>query len=311
MDVVTTIEQVRAAVTRARDDGARIGFVPTMGALHAGHLRLVHLAAEHADQVAVSIFVNPTQFDRPEDLDSYPRDLDADLDALAAQGAATPTVVFAPTVGQMYPRAPLTTVHVTGLTERLCGARRPGHFDGVATVVTKLFNIVRPDVAVFGRKDRQQLAVVQRLVGDLDLGVEVLGCPTVRDDDGLAVSSRNRLLDEEARREARAIPAALTAGVRAARAGRDRTHGSVIDTQRAHTAARTVLDAHPGLDVEYLEVVDPDTFAPAEPRADGTVILAVAAFVDGVRLIDNVELGFAPDEAALLDCAAPHTGVDA
>ena len=205
---LTTIAEVRAHVAAARRSGHRVGLVPTMGALHEGHLALVRLAAAQADTVVVSVFVNPTQFDRADDLAAYPRDLARDEQALAPLATQAPVAVFAPALAEIYPRPALTTVHVAGLTDRLCGASRPGHFDGVATVVTKLLGIVGPDLAVFGRKDRQQLAVVQRLVADLDLPVEVVAAPTVREPDGLARSSRNRRLDPAQRATARALPLA-------------------------------------------------------------------------------------------------------
>jgi pantoate--beta-alanine ligase len=176
---VTTIPEVREAVASARAAGRRVGLVPTMGALHEGHLSLVRLAASHADCVVVSIFVNPTQFDRPDDLAAYPRDLDGDEAALAALGPDAPDLVFVPTAAEVYPRPTVTTVHVGGLTDPLEGASRPGHFDGVTTVVTKLFNMVGPDLAVFGRKDVQQLQVIRRMVADLDVPVEIVPGPIV------------------------------------------------------------------------------------------------------------------------------------
>jgi pantoate--beta-alanine ligase len=296
----TTIAGLRAGVAAARADGARIGLVPTMGALHEGHLALVGRAAALADTVVVSIFVNPTQFDRADDLDAYPRDLDGDERALAALGDAAPALVFSPPVEEMYPTPPRTRVHVDGLTDRLCGTSRPGHFDGVATVVTKLLSIVTPDVAVFGRKDRQQLAVVQRLVDDLDLPVEIVGVPTVREPDGLAASSRNRLLDADARRTAGRLARALVAGVGRARADRDAGRSPDVDAVLA--AAAGVLDDD-RLELDYLEVVDPETFHPPEREVE-RMVLAVAAYVGGVRLIDNVEIGYRDDEDALLAAVA-------
>ncbi len=199
MQRATTIAAVRHIVADLRDDGARIALVPTMGALHRAHLNLVERAADEADAVVVSVFVNPTQFDRPDDLAAYPRDLAADERALATLGAAAPTLVFAPSVAELYPSPPLTTVTVARTAERLCGARRPGHVDGVATVVTKLFTIVQPDVAVFGRKDRQQLAMIEQMTADLNIPVRIVGVPIVRDTDGVALSSRNQLLDSRSR----------------------------------------------------------------------------------------------------------------
>lgn len=290
---VTTIPALRAAVADARRSGARIGFVPTMGALHAGHLALVDHAHGHADVVVVSIFVNPTQFDVAADLAAYPRDLAADEAALGALDRP-PALVFAPDVGELYPRPPATSVSVGQLTERLCGASRPGHFDGVATVVTKLFNLVTPDVAVFGRKDRQQLEVIRRLVADLDVDVEVLGAPTVRETDGLALSSRNRRLDAARRQHATALSRALHAAVAARRAMPD-----AIDADVVRAAAQAVLDQAPGIELDYLEVVAPDTLQPPEEGA-ARLLVAVAAYVGGVRLIDNVELGDPDDEAQLV-----------
>ncbi|MEX1177103.1 MAG: pantoate--beta-alanine ligase, partial [Nitriliruptor sp.] len=220
MQRLTTIAEVRAAVAEARRAGGRVALVPTMGALHEGHLALVRDASSRADLTVVSIFVNPTQFDRDDDLAGYPRDLEGDEAQLAGLGELAPQVVFAPDAAEVYPRPPVTTVHVAGLTDGLCGASRPGHFDGVATVCTKLFAIVQPDLAVFGRKDFQQLAVIRRVVADLDLPVEIVGGATVREPDGLAMSSRNRRLDTAERRSALCLSRALRSGVAVARAGR-------------------------------------------------------------------------------------------
>jgi pantoate--beta-alanine ligase len=309
VDRLTTIADVRAAVADARATGATVGLVPTMGALHEGHLALVRDASSRADLVVVSIFVNPTQFDRADDLDAYPRDLAGDEAQLVGLGDAAPALVFAPEVDEVYPRPPVTTVTVAELTDRLCGASRPGHFDGVATVCTKLFSIVRPDVAVFGRKDFQQLAVIRRVVADLDLGVEVVGAPTVREDDGLARSSRNRRLDAAERRSALALSRALRAGVavhRACAAG-----GRATDPVRVREEVAGTLSAAPGVTVDYVEVLDPETLAPhdaapgrgqADDGAPGAdqLLVAVAAHVGPVRLIDNVVLGDTDDEDRLL-----------
>jgi pantoate--beta-alanine ligase len=290
---ITTIPALRAAVAEARRDGARIGFVPTMGALHAGHLALVDHAHQHADVVVVSIFVNPTQFDVAADLAAYPRDLAADEAALSAL-EPPPALVFAPAVDELYPRPPVTTVSVGRLTERLCGGSRPGHFDGVATVVTKLLNLVAPDVAVFGRKDRQQLEVIRRLVADLDLDVEVIGAPTVRDADGLALSSRNRRLDADQRQRATALSRALHAAVLAGRA-----MPGALDADVVRSAALAVLADAPGVGLDYLEVVVPDTLQPPD-EVRARLLVAIAAYVGSVRLIDNVELGDPDDEAPLV-----------
>lgn len=204
MITVKTVRELRAAVARARSEGKRIGFVPTMGNLHAGHAALVTKAAQRAEFVVASIFVNPLQFGAGEDLDTYPRTLTADQERLLAAGC---NLLFAPGVEEMYPdgMAGQTLVCVPGVSEGLCGASRPGHFDGVATVVTKLFHMVQPDLAVFGEKDFQQLAVIRKLVRDLDLPVQIIGEPTVRDSDGLALSSRNGYLNDAQRRCAPAL----------------------------------------------------------------------------------------------------------
>jgi pantoate--beta-alanine ligase len=307
---LTTVAEMRAWSARQRAEGHRLALVPTMGALHDGHLDLVRLAARLADRVVVSIFVNPRQFDRADDLAGYPRDLDGDAAALAGLGEAAPDVLYVPDVGEVYPSEPAVTVTVSRLDERLCGASRPGHFDGVVTIVTKLCNVVSPDLAVFGRKDYQQLRIVTRLAADLDLGVEIVAGPTVREVDGVALSSRNRRLDADGRRAARAIPAALRAAVEVARderaAGRVPTAGMLLDV-----AAGTLSEA-PGLTVDYVEVLDPETLAPPDGPdgrrevADGPperLLVAVAVHIGPVRLIDNVVAGDEDDEQRLLDAS--------
>jgi pantoate--beta-alanine ligase len=311
---VTTVTGLRTAVAALRADGGRVALVPTMGALHRGHLSLVTEARRHADHVVVSIFVNPAQFGPGEDLDAYPRDLDGDEAALRSLGGAAPDLVFAPSVDEVYPRGtPLTRVLVAGLTDTLCGARRPGHFDGVGLVVTKLHNLVRPDVVVYGRKDFQQLQVIRRIVADLDQPVEVVGAPLVREHDGLALSSRNRYLDDGHRTAARALSRALRAAVLHARteggAGRSPTPAGLRE------AAAGILTTASDVTLDYLEVVDPETLAPLDaPRgeapADGTDgptthLVAVAAFVGPARLIDNVVVGDTADEDRLLAATAP------
>ncbi len=298
---VTTVGAVRAAVAELRADGATVALVPTMGALHEGHLALVRRAAAEADAVVVSIFINPRQFDRPDDLEAYPRDLDADEAELQALGDAAPDVVYAPDVGEMYPVDPAVTVTVGGgLTDRLCGASRPGHFDGVATVVTKLFNQVQPDMATFGRKDRQQLQVIRRLVTDLDLPVRIVPVSTVRDPDGVAISSRNRRLADDERADARVLSRALADAVELARAAR--ADGRPLSVAAVHDTLAAALAKAPAVRPDYLEVVDPATLAPppAEVPAGSRLLAAVAAHVGPVRLIDNVELGDLDDEDTLL-----------
>lgn len=303
MEQVTSIAELRSRVAALRAGGATIGFVPTMGALHEGHLELVRLAAARAEVVVVSIFVNPTQFDRPDDMAAYPRDLAGDLQALERLGPDAPALVFLPEADEMYPRPPLTRVSVAGLADHLCGAARPGHFDGVGLVVVKLFAIVAPDLAVFGRKDRQQLQIVRRIVADLDLPVEVVAGPTVREADGVALSSRNRRLEAGQRPAARSLSRALRAAVLLVREAR--AAGRTLEVADVVAAAAARLAA-PSVEPDYLEVVDPELLQPiagAFPVA-GTAVVAVAAHVAGVRLIDNVEVGDLEDEQRLLDATA-------
>ena len=260
-----------------------VAFVPTMGALHDGHRELIRRARELADHVVVSVFVNPLQFGEQADLDRYPRTLETDAALCDAEGVA---LVFAPSVADVYPR-PLEVSISTGRMGRVVeGAARPGHFDGMATVVAKLFGMVRPDKALFGQKDAQQLAVIRRLVEDLDLGVEIVAVPTVREPDGLALSSRNRFLAPEERRTALALSRALFAG-------RDAVPGG---TAAVLEAAQPALDeaakAEPPLRLDYLVLADPATFDPVEPGHRGPAVLAVAARVGATRLIDNLPLEF-------------------
>ncbi|HEX4341668.1 MAG TPA: pantoate--beta-alanine ligase [Polyangiaceae bacterium] len=278
--IVNTVADLRAAVKERTDRGETLGFVPTMGALHEGHRVLMREAKRRASFTLVSIFVNPTQFGPKEDLSRYPRDLDGDLAKCAAEGVS---FVFAPSVREMYPEGERTRVHVSGLTEYLCGASRPGHFDGVATVVTKLFSASGPCVGVFGRKDYQQLQVIKRFTRDLLLPVEIVGVPTVREADGLALSSRNAFLSAEDRQRALAIPGALRAAVRAF-AGGERGAGAL---------KRPVADAlgAAGLRVDYVELADADDLVPVADTAGARAVLAIAAFAGTTRLIDNVVLG--------------------
>lgn len=264
---------VIGAVTRAlRSAGRRVALVPTMGALHAGHVQLMEMAKRSGAVVVVSIFVNPLQFGAGEDLDAYPRTLDADLDILRRAGVE---LVFAPSVSDMYPNGPRTTVHPGPLGSELEGASRPGHFAGMLTVVAKLLNIVRPTAAYFGEKDYQQLVLIHQMVRDLDMDVDILGVPIVRESDGLALSSRNRYLDENQRSIAVALSAALVAGTHAAEGGSD----AVL------AAAQSVLDSVPEIDVDYLEVRGAD-LRDAPEEGDGRLL--VAARVGSTRLLDNV-----------------------
>jgi pantoate--beta-alanine ligase len=272
MRVVTS----RAELADARDGAAPVALVPTMGALHEGHRTLIRRAHESRGQVWVSIFVNPLQFGPKEDLARYPRRLDDDLAMCEAEGV---DVVFAPSVTEMYAGEPAVRVTAGPLGDVLEGKTRPGHFDGVLTVVAKLFNLVRPDVAYFGQKDAQQLALVRRMVRDLDFPIEIVGVPTVRDADGLALSSRNAYLDAAARRSALALSRALDAGRRAG------AHGA----EAALAEARAVLAAEAGVRPDYLELVDAANFGPVQRETEHALLL-VAAFVGGTRLIDNVTL---------------------
>ena len=278
--VAGTIADVRSWTAGNRRDGRRIGFVPTMGALHEGHARLIQTAREDADRVVVSIFVNPLQFDRQDDLDRYPRTFEADLRLCNDLGV---DLVFAPAAGEMYPAEPLCTVDVKRMTDRLCGQFRPGHFNGVATVVTKLFDIVQPDVAYFGEKDAQQLAVIRRLVSDLNMPVEIVGVPTVREADGLAMSSRNARLSAEERAKAVALYKALREAERTIGAGER-------DARAVERAAAAAIPSDGALRLEYLEVVDPVELQRVD-RITGEVLVAGALWVGSTRLIDNITCG--------------------
>ncbi|WP_423821008.1 pantoate--beta-alanine ligase [Salinisphaera sp. SPP-AMP-43] len=273
METLTTVDAVR----RWRAESGTVGLVPTMGNLHAGHLALVAAARERCDRAIVSIFVNPLQFGPNEDLATYPRTFEGDKAALAHAGV---DAIFAPSVDEMYPAGgtSLTTVRVAGITEMLCGSRRPGHFEGVATVVSKLLNIARPDVAFFGEKDYQQLAVIQRMAADLCMDVTIEGVPTVREDDGLALSSRNHYLDGNQRKEALAMSAALKDVVARLRAGqRD---------FRALEARGWSQLADAGFDPDYFEIRDAD-LVPATEQTGVFRVLA-AGYLGRTRLIDNM-----------------------
>jgi pantoate--beta-alanine ligase len=272
----------RQACDAARARGGRVGLVPTMGALHAGHLSLLAEARRRADFVVASVFVNPTQFGPAEDLARYPRTLDRDVAACAEAGAAG---VFAPEAAAMYPPGEETRVRVGATAAPLCGAHRPGHFEGVTTVVAKLFALTGPCVAVFGRKDYQQLQVIRRMASDLFFPVEVVGARTVREPDGLAMSSRNAYLSPDARRAAGAIPRAL-AGACLAFAGGERRAGALAATVRARLEEVTTS-------IDYIDVADADTLRVLGPdeAAGARALLAVAIRLGGTRLIDNVVLG--------------------
>ena len=266
--------QAWADATRAR--GERIALVPTMGALHEGHVALIAEARRRAKRVVVSVFVNPIQFDRQDDFARYPRTLEEDSARCAAAGV---DAIFAPSPGAMYAEGFQTAVEVAGLSEPLCGKARPGHFRGVTTVVTKLFHAVRPHLAVFGEKDWQQLAVVRRMTADLDFGIEIVGVPTVREADGLALSSRNRRLSPEEREAARCVPRALDAAREMVATGETRP-GMIL------ARARMEIAAEPSARLEYVELRDPETLEEVV-ELESPALLGLAVWVGEVRLIDN------------------------
>ncbi|MEX5540552.1 pantoate--beta-alanine ligase [Pseudomonas poae] len=280
MNTVKTLRELRAAVTHARSAGKRIGFVPTMGNLHNGHATLVTKAAQQADFVVASIFVNPLQFGANEDLDKYPRTLAADQERLLQAGC---NLLFAPTVEEMYPEgmSGQTRVSVPHVSEGLCGASRPGHFEGVATVVSKLFNMVQPDIAVFGQKDYQQLAVIRAMVHDLNMPIQIIGEPTVRAEDGLALSSRNGFLSEQERAIAPVLYRSLSHIAAAIKAG-DHDFASLRAEQVRQIEAA-------GLRLDYLEVRQGVHLRPATAQ-DQDIVILVAAFLGSTRLIDNLHL---------------------
>ena len=286
MMVVERIAELRDRCDAARRAGETVGLVPTMGFLHEGHRSLMRAARANHDLVVTTIFVNPLQFAANEDLAGYPRDLGADTAAAEAEGV---DVLFVPSVPEMYPEPTVTTVHVAGLTDGLCGATRPTHFDGVTTVVAKLFSIVGPSTAYFGRKDFQQLAVVRRMAADLDLPVQVVGCPLVREPDGVAMSSRNAYLSDDERGRATGILASLRAAAAVVGDGER-------DPERVRAAVGTEAARH-GLELEYAEVRRAADLAPLA-TVDGEVVVAVAAAVGKARLIDNVTMQIAGAEVS-------------
>ena len=276
MQTVRDIQGLRSAVAALRAEGGGIAFVPTMGALHAGHMALVAEARRRAKNVVASIFVNPAQFGANEDLSTYPRREASDSKMLEDEGCS---LLWAPDAAVMYPEAYATNVSVAGVSEGLCGASRPGHFDGVATVVAKLFNQVRPDIAIFGEKDYQQLAVIRRMVSDLDMDVEIIGVPTQRDADGLALSSRNAYLTDEERQAARMLARALGEAAGAIQSG-----GGI---PAALDAAREKLRRAGFEPIDYVELRDAETLAPVE-RLERPARLLAAARLGRTRLIDNL-----------------------
>jgi pantoate--beta-alanine ligase len=279
MKVIHDVEEMQAVSRAAAVQGLTVGFVPTMGALHAGHLSLVRLARSRASLVVVSIFVNPLQFGPAEDFEQYPRTLEADCARLAGEGA---DIVFAPSAAQMYPPGATTVVHVEGLSEKLDGRSRPGHFRGVSTVVAKLFHIVQPACAVFGQKDAAQVAVLRRMVRDLNMGIELIIAPIVREADGLALSSRNAYLTSQQRKQGLVLHRTLEQVSALAASGE--TSAAML-----RTLALSILASEPAAQLDYFEIVDPDTLEPLEETTRGALV-AVAATFGNTRLIDNVLL---------------------
>jgi len=279
MEVSETIESIRNLIKAARESGKNIGLVPTMGALHVGHISLIEAALKKCDYVVVSIFVNPTQFVPGEDFDQYPRPFENDLDICKKAGV---DAVFAPSPEQMYPVENITWVNVTKITEPLCGQFRPGHFQGVTTVCSKLFNIIAPDIAFFGQKDAQQAIVIRRMVADLNMPLEIVVCPTVRESNGLAVSSRNKYLSDQQKKDAANIYKAL-------RECRRMIDTGVKDASEIITEMRNILQQVPSIEIEYISIVDADTLQNIE-NIEGKVLAAVAVRMDPARLIDNILL---------------------
>jgi pantoate--beta-alanine ligase len=279
MRICQTIGDMRAASRVARREGHRLGFVPTMGALHEGHLSLVRTAKARCDVVAVSLFVNPLQFGPTEDLAKYPRTFERDRALLEKEAV---DFLFAPTPDEMYPEGAVTYVTVEGLSEKLCGRSRPGHFRGVTTVVAKLFHIVEPDLAYFGQKDAAQATIIRRMVQDLNLPVEIVVCPIVREPDGLAMSSRNAYLSPQERKSALVLHRALTQV-------KNRFDQGERNAIELIAAGKQALAQEPAIRLDYFEIVDPDTLDPMQQFTSGALV-AVAASVGNTRLIDNILL---------------------
>lgn len=276
MEVINTIEKVRSAVADARKAGKTIGLVPTMGALHQGHRSLIQRCRAECDLVIVSIFVNPTQFGPTEDLETYPRNFSRDLELTRKEGV---DVIFAPSEKELYPEGFQTVVNLKALPGHLCGISRPHFFRGVATVVTKLFNIVKPHTAIFGQKDFQQLVIIRRLIQDLNLDIEIVGCPTIREADGLAMSSRNSYLSPDQRRHARCLYEALENA-------QVLLDGGIDDAGRLIQDARRRILAHPQTDIDYIAICNPQTLEDIN-TVNQTALMALAVTVGSTRLIDN------------------------
>ncbi|HST10621.1 MAG TPA: pantoate--beta-alanine ligase [Terriglobales bacterium] len=279
MNIRTTIADTRAASRAAHRAGQRVGLVPTMGALHEGHLSLVRIAKKNSDFVVVSVFVNPLQFGPTEDLAKYPRTLERDQEMLAREGV---DLIFVPTVAEIYPTPAVTYVNVEGLSDRLDGSSRPGHFRGVTTVVSKLFHVVEPDIAVFGQKDAAQAAIIKHMVRDLNFPVEIVIGPIVRESDGLAMSSRTAYLDPQQRKQALILSRSLSRVQELFKQG-ERSGAKLI------AAGKGLVAEEPAVRLDYFSIVDPDALEPIESISCGALV-AVAAYVGTTRLIDNVVL---------------------
>ena len=280
MDVIETIQEMQERSEALRSAGHTVSLVPTMGFLHEGHLELLRVAGRHSDRVVMSLFVNPTQFGPSEDYEQYPRDTEGDLDKARREGVHA---VFMPPVAEMYPDGYQTAVTVRDLTRHLCGRSRPGHFEGVTTVVTKLFNAVKPHLAVFGQKDYQQLAVISRMVMDLNMDIRIIGVPIVREPDGLAMSSRNSYLTPGERKSALCLKASLDLADRLFREGER-------DARAVRAAVVSLIESHPHTRIDYVTLCDPVTLEDVDTLKDET-LLALAVRVGKTRLIDNRVLG--------------------
>jgi pantoate--beta-alanine ligase len=279
MQICTTVQEMGFACSAAKHGDQRLGFVPTMGALHEGHLSLVRTAKAQCDAVAASIFVNPTQFGPNEDFAKYPRSFERDCEILEREAV---DLLFAPAVEEMYPQGMTTWVTVEGLSDKLCGKARPGHFRGVTTVVAKLFQIVQPDAAFFGQKDAAQLAIIRRMVRDLNFAVEIVACPVVREPDGLAMSSRNAYLDPQQRRAAPVLYRSLMKIQEVFKRGEHRAD-KLIDSGK-----QTITEEH-SVRLDYLEIVDPDTLDHAD-EISKTTLVAIGGYLGSTRLIDNIHV---------------------
>lgn len=277
MQIINEIKKAREILSRIKAEGKTIGLVPTMGALHEGHLSLIRTCRQQCDYVVVSIFVNPTQFGPAEDLAKYPRPFERDCRLCRENGV---DLLFTPTAGEMYPQKQTIWVDVETLGDHLCGASRPGHFRGVCTVVAKLFNIITPDIACFGQKDAQQLAIIRRMVRDLNMNVEICPCPTVREPDGLALSSRNQYLDSQQRQQALCLSLALRRAGEMVAAGQR-------DAQAIIAAMKEIIERQPQARVDYISIVDNELLQPIS-RLDHPTLIALAVYLGPTRLIDNI-----------------------